>query len=657
MRPMTGIAALKKSLLGQALLANSILVVATVTCLTVLFIVGLRSSLERQLELRAASVAESVGTQSQLALLVGDQAGLLQFSRNALSNGDVVYVKVTDHTGVVTQASRTDFTLTDVPDLKPASPEGNRIRAFHTRNSPYAIIEASRTVAANNGVFEWQAQGQATQVLGTVQVGISTQEQRAILARIMGSAVGGASVAVALVILVHFLHLRRLLLPLKSLIGFTKRVGGGDLSQNAPVQRRDEVGELAVAFNQMVRKLRETHDKLIVLLEKAQEASRLKSEFMANMSHEIRTPMNGIIGFTDLALDTTELSKEQRDYLETVKSSAASMMQLIDDILDFSKIEAGRLDVYPTPFSLRECVEGATKTLAAAARAKGLNLSCEVGPECPDAVLGDAFRLRQVLINLVGNAVKFTPAGSVRVKVATKSSPDRTLTIRFSVDDTGIGIPADKQELIFDPFRQADGSTTRKYGGTGLGLAISSRLVEIMGGRLQVESRDGRGSTFHFTCPFSLSDAAPRQDRAPPACDSAEAVVLSILLADDNAVNQALVTALLKARGHGVTLANNGREALSLLDGPPFDLILMDIQMPEMDGLQATAEVRRRERRTGEHIPIVAMTAHAMKGDRERCLEAGMDGYISKPVSVQDLLDLIAGIGARKVGVYESSLL
>jgi signal transduction histidine kinase/ActR/RegA family two-component response regulator len=651
MKPMSGITLLKKSLLGQALVANSVLVLATLTALTVLFIVGLQSSLQKQLELRAESVAEFVGTQSQLALLVGDQAGLLQFARNALSNGDVVYVKVTDHSGTVTQASRPGFSLSEVPDLSPSSPEGNRIRTLHMRNIPYAIIEGVRTVAANNRVFEWQAQGQAIQILGTVQVGISTEEQRAVLARIMRYAVGGALGAVTLVILLHFLYLRRLLLPLKALIGFTKRVGNGDLSQAAPVERDDEVGELATAFNHMVTKLRESYDGLTVLLEKAQEASRLKSEFLANMSHEIRTPMNGIIGFTNLALETTELNEEQRDYLEMVKSSAASMMQLIDDILDFSKIEAGRLDVCPTPFSLRECVESATKTLVAAAQAKGLNLSWEVGPESPDAVVGDAFRLRQVLLNLVGNAVKFTPAGSVRVKVVTQSSPDRTLTARFSVRDTGIGIPVEKQKFIFDPFRQADGSTTRKYGGTGLGLTISARLVEIMGGRLQVESEEGRGSTFHFTCPFTMSDPAERGDQASPACSSVETAALSILVAEDNIVNQALVKALLRARGHGVTLANNGREVLSLLDGQPFDLILMDIQMPEMDGLQATAEVRQRERRTGEHIPIVAMTAHAMEGDRERCLEAGMDEYISKPISVKELLALIAHIGARKVGV------
>jgi signal transduction histidine kinase/ActR/RegA family two-component response regulator len=654
MKPMSGITALKESLLGQALVANSVLVLATVTCLTVLFIVGLQASLQKQLELRAESVAESVGTESQLALLVGDQAGLLHFARNALSNGDVVYVRVTDHSGTVTQASRPDFSLSEVPDLSPSSPEGNRIRTLHMRNTPYAIIEGVRTVAANNSVFEWQAQGQATRILGTVQVGISTEEQRAVLARIMRSAVGGALGAVTLVILLHFLYLRRLLLPLKALIGFTKRVGSGDLSQTAPVERRDEVGELAIAFNQMVQQLRETHDGLTVLLEKAQEASRLKSEFLANMSHEIRTPMNGIIGFTNLALDTTELNETQRDYLVMVRSSAASMMQLIDDILDFSKIEAGRLDVCPTPFSLRECVESATRTLAAAAQAKGLHLSCEVSPESPDAIVGDALRLRQVLLNLVGNAVKFTPAGSVRVKVATESSPDRTLMARFSVRDTGIGIPADKQKFIFDPFRQADGSTTRKYGGTGLGLTISARLVEILRGHLQVESEEGRGSTFHFTCPFSLSDAAGSEDQAPPACGSAETAALSILVAEDNTVNQALIKALLRRRGHGVTLANNGREALSLLAGQAFDLILMDIQMPEMDGLQATAEIRQRERRTGEHIPIVAMTAHAMEGDRERCLEAGMDEYISKPISVKELLALTARIGERKAGVAKA---
>jgi CheY-like chemotaxis protein len=256
-----------------------------------------------------------------------------------------------------------------------------------------------------------------------------------------------------------------------------------------------------------------------------------------------------------------------------------------------------------------------------------------------------------VLLNLVGNAVKFTPAGSVRVKVVTKSSPDRTLTARFSVRDTGIGIPAEKQKFIFDPFRQADGSTTRKYGGTGLGLTISARLVEILGGHLHVESEEGCGSTFHFTCPFSLSDPAEREDQAPPACGSAETAALSILVAEDNVANQMLIKALLKTRGHRVTIANNGREVLSLLDGFPFDLILMDIQMPEMDGLQATAEVRQREHRTGEHVPIVAMTAHAMEGDRKRCLAEGMDDYISKPISVKDLMALIASICPRRAGV------
>jgi signal transduction histidine kinase/ActR/RegA family two-component response regulator len=647
MKPMSGIAALKKSLLGQALVANSVLVLATLTALTVLFIVGLRASFERQLELRAESVAEFVGTESQLALLVGDQARLLRLAGNALSNGDVVYVRVTDSSGLVTQASRPDFSLAEVPDLSPTSSEASRFRAFHTRNSSFAVIEGARTVVANNRVFELPTQGQATRILGTVQVGISTEEQRAMLARIMRYAVAGGLVAVALVILLHFLYLRRLLLPLKALIGFTKRVGSGDLSQVAPLQRRDEVGDLAIAFNHMVKKLRETNDSLIALIEKAQEANRLKSEFLANMSHEIRTPMNGIIGFTNLALDTTELSGEQRGYLDTVKSSAASLMRLIDDILDFSKIEAGRLDVCPTSFSLRECVESATEVLAVAAQAKGLNLCWEVTPESPDALAGDAFRLRQVLLNLVGNAVKFTPAGSVRVKVAAKFLPDRTLMARFSVRDTGIGIPADKRKFIFDPFRQADGSTTRKYGGTGLGLAISARLVEIMGGRLHLESEVGLGSTFHFTCPFSLSDPAECVGEAPPAVSPAQVAALSILLAEDNVVNQLLVTALLKARGHGVTVANNGREVLSLLDGPPFDLILMDIQMPEMDGLEATAEVRERERRTGEHIPIIAMTAHAMKGDRDRCMDAGMDEYVSKPICVDELVALIASIGPR----------
>jgi signal transduction histidine kinase/CheY-like chemotaxis protein len=425
----------------------------------------------------------------------------------------------------------------------------------------------------------------------------------------------------------------------------------------------DEIEGLATSFNAMIQslassrrqvrehqerleeKIRERTSELQLSIDRAEAATRAKSEFLANMSHELRTPLNGILGMIEIALDS-ELTTAQREQLETARECSDSLLALINDILDFSKIEAGRMTLEKIPFEPRELIGNCSKLLAPKAADRGLQLSCEIAPEVPAHLLGDPLRVRQIVVNLLDNAVKYTNQGSVRLRLT--SAPAlvaNRVRLRLDVADTGIGIPADKLKAIFDEFTQADGSITRRYGGSGLGLTIARKLVQMYNGRIWVESEVGRGSAFHvefdldeISGPQGLPEPRPADPVAPPNAVPAAAHG-RILIVEDNIVNQQVVAGLLSKKGYSTTVVNHGGEALEALEAASYDLVLMDVQMPVLDGLEATRRIRLDER--WRNLPIVGLTAHAMAGDRERCIQAGMSDYLPKPVRGPALIETV----------------
>ncbi len=467
------------------------------------------------------------------------------------------------------------------------------------------------------------------------------------------------------IVLVSILLSRAITRPLQKAAALASAMAGGDLSRKLDIRQKDEIGGLARAMNLMAEEieashshleekvaartasLRRTQEKLMEAARLAEEANKSKSEFLANMSHEIRTPLTGVIGMTEMLMHTP-LTGEQKDYIETINISSETLLTIINDILDISKIEAGEFSLASASFDLEKAVNGVVRIIAPQTDKKGLELRVEFQPGVSYRVIGDQVRVRQIIFNLAGNAVKFTHEGEIAVRVKCEEHCENICHFHIDIEDTGIGIGPEFIDAIFDKFTQVDSSDTRKYGGTGLGLPVTRQLVEIMDGSIRVESTPGKGSVFHVVLPLPLDTEAhaaalessdeKAMENNPADVDAGETKFAHILLAEDNKINQKLIRAIIKKAGYNIDIVENGKAALEKVKTGGYHLVLMDIQMPEMNGLDATKALRKAGFRD---IPVIAMTASAFEKDRKMCLDAGMNDFISKPLKQADLLRMI----------------